>query len=94
LDVLVWIFFGFIAGSITKAILRGKASGGVVITILLGIVGSLNGGFIGRTLWSYGRINEIGDFSRPEFLMSLLLAVIGSFILLAVYVIKSRRIIY
>jgi uncharacterized membrane protein YeaQ/YmgE (transglycosylase-associated protein family) len=90
----VWILFGFIAGSITRAILPGKAPGRVIITILLGIVGSLNGGFISRTLWSYGRINDISDFFRPEFLMSLLLAAIGSFILLTVYVIKGRRMIY
>jgi uncharacterized membrane protein YeaQ/YmgE (transglycosylase-associated protein family) len=94
LDVFVWIFFGLIAGSIAKVILPAKTPDGVIITILLGIVGSLNGGFISRTLWGYGRINDIGDFSRPEFLMSLLLAFIGSFILLAGYVVKCRRLIY
>ena len=91
LDVITWIIFGLIAGTIAKAIMPGRDPGGVVITILLGIVGSLIGGFIGRTLLGYGRINEIGDFSRPGFLMSLVFAVIGSIILLAIYrLIKGR----
>jgi uncharacterized membrane protein YeaQ/YmgE (transglycosylase-associated protein family) len=91
LDVLAWIVFGLIAGVIAKAILPGKDPGGAIITILIGIVGSLIGGFIGRTLMGYGQINDSGDFSRPGFLTSLLLAVVGSIVLLAGYrLIKGR----
>ena len=93
LDVITWIIFGLIAGTIAKAILPGKDPGGMAITILIGIVGSLVGGFIGRTLLGYGPINDLGDFSRPGFLMSLVLAVIGSIVLLAGYrLIKGRTI--
>jgi uncharacterized membrane protein YeaQ/YmgE (transglycosylase-associated protein family) len=91
LDVLAWIVFGFIAGIIAKAILPGKDPGGAIITILIGIAGSLIGGFIGRTLMGYGQINDTGDLSRPGFLTSLVLAVIGSIVLLLVYrLIKGR----
>jgi uncharacterized membrane protein YeaQ/YmgE (transglycosylase-associated protein family) len=91
LDVLAWIVFGFIAGIIAKAILPGKDPGGAIITIVIGIVGSLIGGFIGRTLLGYGQINDTGDLSRPGFLTSLVLAVIGSIVLLLVYrLIKGR----
>jgi uncharacterized membrane protein YeaQ/YmgE (transglycosylase-associated protein family) len=91
LDVLAWIVFGFIAGVIAKAILPGKDPGGAIITILIGIAGSLIGGFIGRTLLGYGQINDTGDLSRPGFLTSLVLAVIGSIVLLLVYrLIKGR----
>ena len=85
LDVLAWIFFGLLAGVIAKAIMPGRDPGGVLITIVIGIVGSLIGGFIGRSFMSYGRINDTGDLSRPGFLMSLALAVLGSLILLAGY---------
>jgi uncharacterized membrane protein YeaQ/YmgE (transglycosylase-associated protein family) len=85
LDILAWIVFGLIAGAIAKAILPGRDPGGAIITIIIGIVGSLIGGFIGRTLLGYGTINDANDLSRPGFLMSLLLAVIGSIILLAGY---------
>jgi uncharacterized membrane protein YeaQ/YmgE (transglycosylase-associated protein family) len=68
-------------GAIAKAILPGKDPGGAIITIVIGIVGSLIGGFIGRTLMGYGQINDTGDLSRPGFLMSVLLGVVGSIIL-------------
>jgi uncharacterized membrane protein YeaQ/YmgE (transglycosylase-associated protein family) len=91
LDVFVWIIFGLIAGAIAKAILPGRDPGGAIVTIIIGIVGSLIGGFIGRTLLGYGQINDTGDLSRPGFLMSLVLAVIGSIVLLAGYrLIKGR----
>lgn len=93
LDVLAWIFFGLVAGAIAKLIMPGRDPGGVIITIVIGIVGSLIGGFIGRTLLSYGTINDSGDLSRPGFLMSLLLAVVGSIILLAGYrLIRGRSV--
>lgn len=92
LDVLAWVFFGLIAGVIAKAILPGRDPGGVIITILIGIVGSLIGGFIARSFMGYGRIDDTGDLSKPGFLMSLALAVLGSLVLLAAYrLIKGRR---
>jgi uncharacterized membrane protein YeaQ/YmgE (transglycosylase-associated protein family) len=91
LDVFVWIVFGLIAGAIAKAILPGKDPCGAIITIIVGIVGSLIGGFIGRTLLGYGQINDTTDFSRPGFLMSLVLAVVGSIVLLAGYRLLKGR---
>jgi uncharacterized membrane protein YeaQ/YmgE (transglycosylase-associated protein family) len=84
--VIGWIIFGLIAGLIAKAIMPGRDPGGFIITILLGIAGSLIGGFIGQALFGYGRnVNDSADLSRPGFLMSLVLAVVGAIILLAVY---------
>jgi uncharacterized membrane protein YeaQ/YmgE (transglycosylase-associated protein family) len=91
LDVIGWIILGLIAGAIAKAIMPGKDPGGVIITILLGVVGALIGGFIGRALMGYGRINDTGDISKPGFLMSLILSVVGAIVLLAGYrLIKGR----
>jgi len=90
--IIGWIIFGLIAGLIAKAIMPGKDPGGALITILLGIAGSIMGGFIGQALFGYGRTpNNSSDLSRPGFLMSLVLAVIGAIVLLAVYrLIKGR----
>ena len=90
--IIGWIIFGLIAGLIAKAIMPGKDPGGAIITILLGIAGSIMGGFIGQALFGYGRaVNDSSDLSRPGFLMSLVLAVIGAIVLLAVYrLIKGR----
>ena len=91
--VIGWIIFGFIAGLIAKAIMPGKDPGGALITIVIGIVGSIIGGFVGQALFGYGRtVNDTSDISQPGFLMSLLLAVIGAIVLLAGYrLITNRR---
>jgi len=90
LAILSWIIFGLIAGLIAKAIMPGKDPGGAIVTILLGIVGAIIGGFIGRNLFGYGAATD-GDVSHPGFLMSLVLAVVGSIIVLAVYRLVTRR---
>ncbi len=86
LAILGWIIFGLIAGFIAKAIMPGRDPGGAIVTILLGIVGAVIGGFIGRSLFGYGRaVNDASDIAEPGFLMSLVLAVIGAIVVLAVY---------
>lgn len=90
--ILAWIIFGLIAGLIAKALMPGKDPGGCIITTLLGIVGAVIGGFIGRSLFGYGRATDtMGDVTKPGFLMSLVLSVIGAIIVLAVYRLISRR---
>ena len=90
--IIGWIIFGLIAGLIAKAIMPGKDPGGLIITVLLGIAGSLIGGFIGQALFGYGRaVNDSGDLSQPGFLMSLVLAIVGAIVLLVLYrLIKGR----
>ena len=85
MGIIAYIILGLIAGLIAKAIMPGKDPGGLIITTLLGIVGSIIGGFIGGALLGYGRVDTMGDVSRPGFLMSLVLAVVGAIIVLAVY---------
>lgn len=90
--IIGWIVFGLIAGLVAKAIMPGRDPGGVIITILLGIAGSLIGGFIGQALFGFGRpVNDSTDLSQPGFLMSLVLAVIGAIILLAIYRLMRGR---
>lgn len=85
LHLIGYIILGLIAGAIAKAIMPGRDPGGLIITILLGIVGSVIGGFIGRALFGYGSTNDAGGVTEPGFLMSLVFAVIGALILLAGY---------
>ena len=80
--VLGWIVFGLIVGVIAKFIMPGRDPGGIIVTILLGIVGAILGGSIGRVLGWYGPEDSAG------FLMSL----VGAIALLALYrVLTSRR---
>ena len=92
LAILGWIIFGLIAGVIAKAIMPGKDPGGAIVTILLGIAGSIIGGFVGRALFGYGRAGG-GDITEPGTIMSMVLAVLGAIILLAGYrLIRGRSV--
>jgi uncharacterized membrane protein YeaQ/YmgE (transglycosylase-associated protein family) len=75
MGVIGWIIFGLIVGAIAKLLMPGKDPGGFVVTILLGIVGALLGGFLGRALGWYREGEAAG------FLMSL----VGAVVLLAIY---------
>jgi len=75
---LAWIVLGGIAGAIAKLIMPGKDPGGIFITILIGIVGALLGGFLAGLVG----ISSGAGFFDP---MSWVVAVIGALILLGVY---------
>ena len=45
--IIGWIVFGLIAGLIAKAIMPGRDPGGCIVTVIIGIAGSVIGGFIG-----------------------------------------------
>jgi len=45
---LSWIVIGLIMGAIARAILPGRASGGWFISLIVGVLGAIVGGFIGR----------------------------------------------
>jgi uncharacterized membrane protein YeaQ/YmgE (transglycosylase-associated protein family) len=53
MGILGWIIFGLVVGALAKLIMPGKDPGGIFVTILLGIVGALVGGFLGRLLGLY-----------------------------------------
>jgi uncharacterized membrane protein YeaQ/YmgE (transglycosylase-associated protein family) len=83
--VLGWIVLGLLAGAIAKAIMPGKDPGGIIVTILIGIVGAILGGFVGRALFN----SDIDSFFD---LSTWLLAILGSLILLGIYrVVTGRR---
>ena len=79
--VLGWILFGLVVGVIAKLLMPGRDPGGAIITILLGIVGAVLGGFLGRALGFYGPNEPAG------FLMSL----VGAVAVLAIYRMTVRR---
>ncbi|WP_145735677.1 GlsB/YeaQ/YmgE family stress response membrane protein [Saccharopolyspora dendranthemae] len=46
LTIVGWIVFGLIAGFLARAIVPGKDDIGLLMTIVLGVVGSVVGGFV------------------------------------------------
>jgi len=73
--VLGWIIFGLVVGAIAKLVMPGRDPGGIIITIILGMVGAMLGGWIGRAMGLYGPNEPAGFF----------MALLGSIILLVVY---------
>ena len=75
LSFLYMCFIGLIAGALAKLIMPGKDPGGMLITMLLGIAGSVVAGFLGRMLGWYAEGQGAG----------LIMSVIGAILLLAIY---------
>lgn len=76
-----WIFFGLFAGLVAKMLMPGPDPGGAFVTILLGIVGAVIGGGIGRAIGIYGPGEPAG----------FVMAVIGSLVLLFSYRVMTNR---
>ena len=80
---VIWsLIVGLIVGAIAKLLMPGRDPGGWIITMLLGIAGSVVAGFLGRALGLY----HAGD-AGP----GLIASVIGAIILLALYRVVLRR---
>jgi uncharacterized membrane protein YeaQ/YmgE (transglycosylase-associated protein family) len=79
MGILGWIVLGLLAGAIAKAILPGDDPGGIIITMIIGIVGALLGGFLGKALFGVDTVDNFFDLS------TWLTAVIGAIILLLIY---------
>ncbi len=75
------IIFGLVVGVIAKLLMPGKDPGGIIVTILLGIVGSVVGRWIGQALGFYG----------PEDAAGFLMSLIGAIALLAIYRMITKR---
>jgi uncharacterized membrane protein YeaQ/YmgE (transglycosylase-associated protein family) len=70
-----WILFGLIVGVIAKLLMPGRDPGGFVVTILLGIVGALLGGWLGRAAGWY----------RPGEGAGYLMSIVGAIVVLFIY---------
>jgi len=82
MEFIAMIFLGLIAGALAKLIMPGRDGGGIFITILLGIAGSLLGGFLFNMI-------GIGDGATWAGLIG---SIIGAIVILAIYraVTKNR----
>jgi uncharacterized membrane protein YeaQ/YmgE (transglycosylase-associated protein family) len=81
MEILGFIVFGLVVGAIAKFLMPGRDPGGLFMTAIIGMVGALVGGLIGRYL--LGR----GEAYTPGWIMSI----VGALILLALYRKFGRR---
>jgi len=81
MSIIGMILIGLIAGAIAKLLMPGKDPGGFIVTILLGIAGSIVAGFLGRVLGWYSEGETAGFIA----------SIVGAILLLALYRMLTGR---
>ncbi|MCJ7780747.1 MAG: GlsB/YeaQ/YmgE family stress response membrane protein [Acidimicrobiia bacterium] len=83
---IAFLILGLIAGAIAKQLLPGVQGGGVFMTMLLGVVGALLGGWLASVLFDV----DLGGFFE---IRTWLIAIVGSMVVLVIYgfLARSRR---
>jgi uncharacterized membrane protein YeaQ/YmgE (transglycosylase-associated protein family) len=82
MSILWMIIIGLVVGALAKLLMPGRDPGGVLMTILVGICGSILAGSTGRAIGWYAEGQPAGFIA----------SVFGAILLLAIYrVIKPRR---
>ena len=83
MGLLLFVLFGLVVGFLARAILPGRQSMGLIMTAVLGMVGSLLGGFLGSMVSG-------GDFTRVHS-AGLIGSIIGALIVLGLASMFTRR---
>lgn len=83
MSFILWVFLGLVAGWLASVIMKNDTSQGPMIDIVLGVVGSVVGGFIFNLLGMAG----VTGFN----LYSLIVATVGAVILIGIGRAISRR---
>ena len=84
MGIIAFLILGLIAGAIAKALLPGRQGGGWVITLILGVVGALLGGFVGNAIFGIG-LEEFFSFQ------TWIVAILGSIVVLLIYGLITKR---
>ena len=85
MGIIGFLILGLIAGAIAKALLPGDDPGGIFVTMAIGAVGALVGGFLAGLLFDVDPLDEFFDIS------TWLTAIVGAVLLLLVYRMATRR---
>ena len=75
MGIITWIIIGGIAGALAKLIMPGDDPGGIIVTILIGIVGAFLGGIL----------TSLVGIGGGGFIWTIIVATVGAIILLAIY---------
>ncbi len=87
MNIIAWIVLGLIAGAIAKAIYPGHQGGGILATMLLGIVGAFVGGSLFSLLSGNGLAIASASFSIP----GIITAIIGAMVAIFIWGLITRR---
>jgi uncharacterized membrane protein YeaQ/YmgE (transglycosylase-associated protein family) len=77
--IISLIIVGLIAGFVARAVIPGRQSLGIVKTIILGIIGSFVGGFLGFVIFQH---DPMDGFFQPAGIIG---SIVGAIIVLFIY---------
>ena len=83
MGILSWILLGLVAGAIAKALHPGRDPQGCIVTMIIGVIGAVVGGWI-ATMFGWGRVDGFNIYS-------VLVATGGAVLALAIYTAITGR---
>lgn len=87
MNIIAWVILGLLAGAIAKAIYPGSQGGGILGTIILGIIGAFVGGTLATLLETGKFILAAPGLSIP----GLFVAVLGALVAIWIWNMINRR---
>jgi len=87
MNILAWVVLGLLAGAIAKAIYPGHQGGGILGTILLGIIGA----FVGGTLGVFFTTGTFALAAPTLSIPGIAVAVIGAIVAVFLWNLFTRR---
>lgn len=87
MNILAWIVLGLVAGAIAKAIYPGHQGGGILGTLILGVIGA----FVGGTLFSLLTTGSLALTASGLSIGGVVVAVLGAIVALFVYYAATKR---
>lgn len=87
MNILAWIVLGLIAGAIAKAIYPGDQGGGILGTMILGIIGA----FVGGSLYTFLTTGALNLTAVSFSLGGIVVAVLGAIIAIFLWGLLTRR---
>lgn len=89
MNIIGWAVLGLVAGAIAKLIYPGTQGGGIISTMILGIVGAFVGGTL-YTLITTGKF-AITTAAAGTLIPSLIFAVLGSMVAIFLWGLVTRN---
>ena len=87
MNLIAWTILGLLSGAIAKAIYPGGQGGGILSTIVLGVIGA----FIGGSLYSLFSTGSIQLAATSLSIPGLAIAVLGSIVAIYLWGLMTRN---
>jgi uncharacterized membrane protein YeaQ/YmgE (transglycosylase-associated protein family) len=87
MNIIAWLLLGLLAGAIAKAIYPGHQGGGILATIVLGIIGA----FVGGSLYALLTTGTLQLAATGLSIPGLVVAVLGAMVAIFLWGLMTRR---